>query len=164
MSEERRTELRRRYLSLGSGELFAAAVFLGVAIVSVLPILDGEREALALWAALIPLLAVLVQGGAYWLHARRWVKRTTMPRPLARLFRVFRALDPVLLTAGLVGVIVWLPIDVGPAILVVFVWLFGVIEYVNYFVVRLAYPAQHWLQRVGQWRAPRLMQDVRAAA
>lgn len=163
MSEERRTELRRRYLSLGSGELFAAAVFLGVAIIAVLPILDGDHEHLALWAALIPLLAVLVQGGTYWLLARSWVERTTMPLPLARLFRVFRALDLVLLTAGLVGVIVWLPGEVGPAFLVLFVWLFGVIEYVNYFVVRLAYPAQHWLQRVGQRRTPRLMQDVRAA-
>lgn len=164
MSEERRTELRRRYLSLGSGELVAAAAFLGLAVIALRPTFDGEHEHLALWAALIPLLAVLVHGGAYWLLARSWVGRATMPRPLARVFRLFRVLDLVLLAIGLIGVIVWLPSDVGLAILVVFVWLFGVVEYLNYFVVRLSYPAQHWLQRVGQWRAPRLMQDVRAAA
>jgi hypothetical protein len=71
MTDDRRTGLRGRYLSLGFGELFAAVVFIGVAFVSVLPLLERPSDALAFWSALIPLLVILVQAGVYWLLARR---------------------------------------------------------------------------------------------
>ena len=71
--------------------------------------------------------------------------------------------DAVLLLAGLVGIIVWFPAHPFAAIGIPFVWLLGVIEYVNYFVVRLAYPPSVWFKRIGEWRTPRLLQDVRAA-
>jgi hypothetical protein len=44
------------------------------------------------------------------------------------------------------------------------VWVFGVLEYVNYFVVRLAYPLGRWFTTVGEWRTPRLVQDLGVAA
>ncbi|HXH36017.1 MAG TPA: hypothetical protein VNJ54_16685 [Plantibacter sp.] len=164
MSDERRTTRQRRYLSLGLGELTAAAVFAAVALVTVVPMFNDEQGALALWAALVPLLAILLQAGAYWLLARSWVELRPMPLRVARLFRVLRVLDAALLVAGLVGVLLWLPAQPGLAILVVLVWLFGMIEYVNYFTVRLAYPVSQWARLIGQWRTPRLMQDVRSAA
>lgn len=155
-----REELRRRYLSLGFGELVAATTFVvaGVVVVS-----RGwsDDSARALWSALIPLLVVLVQGGAYWLLARRWVTLAPMPTGLARVFRVLRAVDPVVLGAGLVGVVTWWPASATEAALVAFVWLFGVIEYVNYFHVRLAYPVSQWFSRVRQWRTPQLVKDLR---
>ncbi len=40
------------------------------------------------------------------------------------------------------------------------VWALGVIEFVNYFVVRLAYPPSQWFSKVGQWREPRLLPDM----
>jgi len=163
MTDDRRTVLRGRYLSLGLGELFAALVFVWVAFVSMLPLLEQPTDALAFWSALAPLLVILVQAGVYWLLARRWVKQGTMPPGLAATYRGFRVLDAVLLLAGLVGIIVWFPAHPFAAIGIPFVWLLGVIEYVNYFVVRLAYPPSVWFQRVGKWRTPRLLQDVRAA-
>lgn len=163
MTDDRRTVLRGRYLSLGLGELFAAVVFIWVASVSVLPLLERPSDALAFWSALVPLLVILVQAGVYWLLARRWVRQGTMPRGLAAIYRGFRVLDAVLLLAGLIGIIVWFPAHPFAVIGIPFVWLLGVIEYVNYFVVRLAYPPSVWFQRVGEWRTPRLMQDVRAA-
>ena len=164
MTDDRGTVLRRRYLSLGLGELFAAVVFIWVASVSVLPLLERPSDALAFWSALVPLLVILVQAGVYWLLARRWVRQGTMPRGLAAIYRGFRVLDAVLLLAGLIGIIVWFPAHPFAVIGIPFVWLLGVVEYVNYFVVRLAYPPSKWFQRVGEWRTPRLMQDVRAAA
>jgi len=163
MTDDRRTVLRGRYLSLGLGELFAALVFVWVAFVSMLPLLEQPTDALAFWSALAPLLVILVQAGVYWLLARLWVKQGTMPPGLAATYRGFRVLDAVLLLAGLVGIIVWFPAHPFAAIGIPFVWLLGVIEYVNYFVVRLAYPPSVWFQRVGEWRTPRLLQDVRAA-
>ncbi|WP_285026566.1 hypothetical protein [Plantibacter sp. ME-Dv--P-122b] len=164
MTDDRRRVLRGRYLSLGLGELFAAVVFIWVAFVSALPLFERPTDALAFWSALLPLLVILVQAGGYWLLARRWVKQGTMPGGLAATYRGFRVLDAALLLAGLVGIIVWFPAHPFAAIGIPFVWLLGVIEYVNYFVVRLAYPPSVWFQRVGERRTPRLMQDVRAAA
>lgn len=154
--------LRRRYLNLGIGELMAAAVFAVVAAVFVAPRLPGADDVRALWAALVPLLVVLVQAGAYWLGARTWAHHAVMPRPLALVYRACRIVDIALLVAGLIGV-VWWPASVGAALLVAAVWGFGVIEYVNYFVVRLAYPVGRWFTSVGQWRTPQLMRDVRAS-
>ncbi len=156
--------MRRKYLSLGLGELVAALVFAIVAAASITPRFSGDSDAAALWSALIPLLVVLVQAGAYWLAARSWVERAPMPAGWASTYRMFRLADAAMLAAGLVGVIVWWPESVGATLVVLAVWTFGVLEYVNYFVVRLAYPVSRWFTTVGQWRTPRLVQDLRGAA
>lgn len=158
---DHRQAMRRRYASLGLGELMAAAVFAAVAATQ--PISLDAPATLALWCALGPLLVVLLQAGVYWLLARRWVGRATMPARVAQGYRYARALDPVLLVVGLVGIVLARPTG-GSAVLVAAVWLFGVMEYLNYFVVRLAYPWHRWPHEVVRWRTPRLVQDLRARA
>ena len=152
--------MRRKYLSLGTGELVAAAVFAAVAVSVVMPRLETRQDSAALWSALAPLLIILVQAGAYWLLARNWVERAPMPTSLAALYRAFRALDAGFLGVGLLGVLAWLPDQVGVALAIVVVWVFGVVEYVNYFVVRLSYPIRRFPFVLGQWRTPRLVQDL----
>lgn len=163
MLDERRETLRRKYLSLGMGELVAAGVFAAIAVSVVMPRLEIRQDSAALWSALAPLLIILVQAGAYWLLARNWVQRAPMPTSLAALYRTFRALDAGFLVAGLLGVLAWLPDQVGVALAIVVVWVFGVVEYVNYFVVRLSYPIRRLPFVVGQWRTPRLVQDLNSA-
>ncbi|MFW2242373.1 hypothetical protein ACVH9Z_23805 [Rhodococcus opacus] len=63
MIDERRETLRRKYLSLGTGELAAAAVFAAVSVVAVMPRVEIRQDSAALWSALIPLLVLLVQAG-----------------------------------------------------------------------------------------------------
>lgn len=161
---ERRKALRRKYLNLGTGEFAAAAVFGVVAATFVMPRLEGPEDYAALWSALTPLLVILVQAGFYWLLARAWVERAPMPATVAGIYRVFRIADIVLLISGLVGILVWWPDNFGAALLVTAVWVFGVVEYINYFLVRLSYPMGRWFASVGQWRTPRLVQDVRASS
>ncbi len=86
-----------------------------------------------------------------------------MPVALAAVYRVFRVANVLLLVAGLVGVMIWVPDSPVAVVIIVGIWLFAVVEYVNYFVVRLSYPVGRWLSTVGQWRTPRLVQDVRTA-
>ena len=155
-----RERLRRRYLSLGLGELAAAIAFAVIAVTTVGPRLSDQRSVVALWCALAPLLLVLVQAGVYWLAARSWVGEGAMPGPLATAYRVFRLVDVGSLAAGLVGVVWFWPAGPGAATLVAGVWFFGVVEYVNYFVVRLAYPATRWLRDVTSWRTPTLVRDL----
>lgn len=149
---------RRHYLSLGVGELVAAAVFAGIAASGMVPGTDNP----ALWWALTPLLAILVQAGIYWLAARRWVGRSPMPPAVATAYRALRIVDPLLLVAGLAGLIALFP-GGGAGVLAAAVWLFGVVEYLNYFVVRLSYPIHRWATTVTQWRTPQLMKDLRAS-
>ncbi|MDI9893574.1 MULTISPECIES: hypothetical protein [Nocardiaceae] len=163
MGTNRRQVLRRRYLSLGLGELAAAGVFLTIALASVVPRLDEESR-LALWFALVPLLAVLVQAGTYWLLARSWVESHPMPPSLRTIYRAFRKVDLALLVGGLLGVMVWLPDNLGASLGVLAIWFFGLIEYVNYFAIRLSYPPRLWVSTVGQLRAPRLVRDLNAGS
>ncbi|WP_206079933.1 hypothetical protein [Propioniciclava coleopterorum] len=127
-----------------------------------LGLFGGPHGRAGLWAALVPLLLILVQAGVYWLAARAWLGGT-MPAPVAAVYRTFRLLNPVLLLAGLVAAVLWLPTDPLGAALVVAVWLFGVVEYLNYYVVRLAYPWRSWPTKVTRWRTPRLVEDLRAS-
>lgn len=164
MTAEPGLDLRRKYLNLGVGELVATLVFTAIAAAVIAPRLEHRSDAAALWSALIPLLVILVQAGVYWLAARGWVERRPMPAGFAATYRAFRMIDRVLLVAGLVGLVIWWPSSIGAALGLTAVWLFGVLEYVNYFVVRLSYPIGRWFTTVGQWRTPRLMQDLRSAA
>ncbi|WP_062133773.1 hypothetical protein [Demequina aestuarii] len=161
MEPERRDYLRRRYSSLGWGEWLAACVFAFVAAFS----LDGVWDALgargAVWWALMPLLAVLLQAGAYWLMARRWVGRGSMPGGIAWLFLALRALNVGLLVVSLAGIVATWPGTVLGGIVAIAIWLFGVAEYVNYFVTRLAYRPGRWWRGVGDRRTPQLVRDVR---
>lgn len=160
LTDGRRRELRRRYLRLGVGEFAAATVFAAVAATTVVPRLDDPDAQVALWSGLIPLLVVLVQAGVYWLLARAWVEQGPMPATLAAVYGGFRVADVVLLLVGLTGALVWMPGSPGAVVLVMAIWLFAVVEYANYFVVRLAYPIGRWRPMVGQMRTPRLVQDI----
>lgn len=153
--------LRRSYLNLELGEIVSAVVFCG-AMLWVSPRLGANSDRLAAWAALAPLIVVLLQAGVYWLTARTWIGRGGMPRLVRSVYRCFRVLDAVLLAAGPVVVVGTRPGAVA-LVLALGVWLFGVAEYVNYFVVRLAYPAHRWLAEVGRRRTPRLAKDLCAS-
>lgn len=126
-------------------------------------ILTTGMDLAAFWSALAPLLFVLLQGGAYWLLARRWVGESRMPVGLARVFWALKWLNLVVLIGGLVGIVAWWPSSWPAAALVAFTWAFGVVEYLNYFVVRLSYPARTWLPGVRRGRTPRLIKDLREA-
>ena len=163
MEAGKRGDLRRKYLNLGIGELVAATVFAIVAIFSINPRLPNIQDQISLWSALIPLLAVLVAAGLYWLLARAWVGRTAMPSGTAATYRVLKVALLVLLGCGLVGVVMWWPDNIGVAVFVTAVWGFAVVEYTNYFVVRLAYPLRRWFPIVTEWRTPQLIKDIRTA-
>jgi hypothetical protein len=94
---------------------------------------------------------LLVQGAAYW--AGKWRQMRTRARHLAgdRAFRVARAVDPVLLAAGLL--VTGFAVARGPG------WgnvpgfgfaVFAVLEYVNYFHVQLMHDTAADLRRL--WR------------
>lgn len=159
-----RDAARRQYFSLGTGELASVVTFTMLGVWVVPAILPSASDVAAFWSALAPLLFVLLQGGSYWLLARRWVGVSRMPVGLARTFWVLKWLNLMVIVGGLVGIVAWWPSSWLVAVLVLFTWAFGAVEYLNYFVVRLSYPARAWLREVRRWRTPRLIKDLRQAA
>lgn len=163
MSGDRRRRLRARYLSLGLGEFAAATTFAVLAVLQLGPQVRDPGGSWLWYAPVAPLLVVLVQAGCYWLAARRWVAAGPMPERLARVYRAFRLLDPLVFAAGLAALIAAWPERRELGVLLSAAWAFGVIEYLNYYVVRLSYPPRLWLSRVGDGRTPRLLLDVQHA-
>ena len=129
-----------------------------------MPGLGSRLDSAALWFALVPLLVVLRQAGVYWLLARSWVERAPMPATLSSPYCTYRVVGFLLLSLGLVGVIAFRPDNLSLATAFVAAWAFGVVEYVNYFVVRLSYPTTRWLATVGKWRVSTLAKHMKAAA
>lgn len=162
MSGSRLRVARQRLLSLGTGEFVGASMIVLATGLWLAPLV-GPSDALALWLAVFPLVLVLVQAGAYWLSARRWLPGR-MPRRLASAYRLFRLVDPVLIAAGAVlAFAVARPTSTTAVAAVVALVLFASVEYVNYFVVRLSYPTSRWPFEVGRRRVPRLVHDLRRA-
>lgn len=158
----RREYLRRRYLSLGTGELVAAVTFAGVFGLYTSSSSSLRPAALTLWLSFLPLEFILIQGGIYWLAARDWVKRSCMPPVLACSFAVLTWVNPLLLLAA-TGMLFWQRPAGSAAALAVGCVVFGAIEYVNYFWIRLSYPWKSWARHVTQWRRSRLRHDLATA-
>ncbi|UFU05094.1 hypothetical protein [Ruania halotolerans] len=150
---------RATYLRLGTGEWAATVAFTLAYLMLRDTLAPGDQIALA--AALVPLLLILMQAGSYWLLARRWVGVRVMPPGVAGMYRAFRLANPIVLAPGL-GVVIWGASTIGATVLIAGVWLFAVVEYLNYYVIRLAYPVAQWASLVRQRRTPQLMKDVRA--
>ncbi len=154
-----REALRRKLVGLGIGELAAASAFVLVAARAV-----AERGAgPAMWLALAPLVLILAQAGAYWLIRSRSLG-APLPRPVAATYSFFRFINVVALIVCLCGAMWWWPSDPVVATLAAAAWLFGLVEYLNYFVVRLSYPRNGWFAEVGRRRAPQLLKDLNAAS
>lgn len=153
------SRLRRRLTSLGLGELASAALFCVVAVL----LFDGQPRPWLGVLATAPLVLVLVSAGIFWLAASRWVPGGVMPIWMARLYLAARwVLPAVELASFAVLVYTWpgLGLSTGLATAAL---LLGAAEYVNYFVVRISYPAVGWMREVRQRRIPRLMREVRRA-
>lgn len=160
MESDRRVKRRCQYLQLGVGELTAVALFIWAARFVFQPRLD-DTDTVCLWCAVAPLLVIVLQAGVYWLAARRWVNKNPMPRMWAKTYFWCARGNVLMLAASACGVVAWWPSDPKVALSIAAVWLFAVVEYVNYFVARLSYPITIWWRGVSQWRTPQLMRDVR---
>lgn len=144
-----RQALRRRFLSLAWGELTltAALVFAGVYwhLWQSRGPFRGETT-----GAFVVLELLLLQGAAYWaswaLRGRRARRRS-----IVTAFRALRTINlGVLLALGVTLVLKRLP--EGFAVALAF---FALVEYVNYFVIRLSFPLPDFVRPLARRNFPR---------
>lgn len=97
---------------------------------------------MAVWRAevaypLLVLTVILVQGSLYWLNCLRRVKKDTTlnTQQIARIYRAFKMVDYLLLALYIPVLIITRKFSIVGGL----IWLFAIIELINYFHYRLSY-------------------------
>ena len=121
-------KVRKQLLNLAIGEMAASGAFVFAYYTS--------RGGLASLMALGMLVFVLLQGSFYWLARYRYLFK--MPSLIIRSMALSRKLDLVLLLV-LPFVIVFVREGTVDLVVAASIYLFAVIEYINYFWYRLSY-------------------------
>ena len=130
-------EQAKRLLHLGTGELAAGLVL--AFLFSTL----GNRWSLGLASAcgLVFLVFLLMQGGMYWLIRYKDLKRKKSPgKKTVQVFAGLRNINLLLAATVWIGIIGFFE-NSADLIFGILLYLFAVIEYINYYEFRLSYGA-----------------------
>lgn len=164
-----RQRLARRLRYLWTGEL--SNVFFQPAVLFVIGRASGQPLGPGAWYAVAVTCAILLQGAAYW-----WLKlralRSEAPIPAAHLrpFKLFKALNPVLLAFLPLLLIVRTVIAGAPfaspvdALATILYGLLALAEQINYHHRQLSYDNRAdlaWLWRHRRLKEPALARDLR---
>lgn len=142
--------LARRFLSLTTGE--AASVLVFAALYLHFQQRAGTPFGPGVLYPFLLLEFLLLQGSAYWLN--RWLRLRsgvlTSAPGLLLVFRLLHLLNVLLLLA----LPLWVWFDPARLPWSVVLGVFALVEFINYFHWRLAYPVPEFLQRLTRWRFP----------
>ena len=131
-------KVRKELMSLCLGE-FTAVLSFWFCFFLLKNRLGDVNSLVTILYSLSLLTFILLQGSIYWaILIRRLSKPQFGSGTVPKLYGCFRILDLVLLISGF-PFIVWNTQSVQVAIIVMLIQLFALIEWVNYFLVRLSY-------------------------
>ena len=131
-------KVRKELVSLCLGELTAVLSF-WLCFFLLKNRLGDVNSLVSILYPLSLLTFILLQGSIYWaILIRRLFKPQFGSASVPKLYGGFRILDLILLISGF-SFIVWNTQSVQVAVLAALIQLFALIEWVNYFLVRLSY-------------------------
>ena len=131
-------KIQKELVSLCLGELAAVQSF-GICFFLLKDRLGDVSSLVTILYPLSLLAFILLQGSIYWaILIRRLSKPQFGSASVPKLYGCFRILDLVLLISGF-PLIVWNTQSFQVAIIATLIQLFALIEWVNYFLVRLSY-------------------------
>ena len=131
-------KIQKEFVSLCLGE-FTAVLSFWLCFFLLKNRLGDWRSLVTILYPLSLLTFILLQGSIYWaILIRRLSKSQFGSGSVPKLYGGFRILDLILLISGF-PFIVWNTQSVQVAILATLIQLFALIEWVNYFLVRLSY-------------------------
>lgn len=138
MMSIQKEKVRKELVSLCLGEL-AAVLSFWLCFFLLKNRLGDWNGLLSILYPLSLLTFILLQGSTYWaILIRRLSKPQFGSGTVTKLYGCFRILDLVLLISGF-PFIVWYTQSVRVAIIATLIQLFALIEWVNYFLLRLSY-------------------------
>jgi|SRR5690625_1794555 len=131
MSNENEKKMKRKLLNLATGELAALITFIVVS-----QLFNLQQASLIAFSYLI---FILLQGSLYWFYRyvllvnkRKVNSKVVSILKFGRLFNIF-----LIVMVGLM--IPFVKSNMKDLIVAVFIFIFGVIEYINYYWYRLSY-------------------------
>lgn len=138
MMNIQKEKVRKELVSLCLGE-FAAALSFWLCFFLLKNRLGDWMSLITILYPLSLLTFILLQGSIYWaILIRRLSKPQFGSGNVPKLYGVLRILDLVLLISGF-PFIVWYTQSVRVAIIATLIQLFALIEWINYFLLRLSY-------------------------
>ncbi|EIJ78016.1 hypothetical protein PB1_10629 [Bacillus methanolicus PB1] len=136
--------VKRKLLSLFTGELFAAVSF-ALLWIMYIQLFDWTEPYLTSFPSLyafVLLEFILLQGSFYWFLKFRQVQRecySHLPYRQLRLFVFFKRFNLFLIAIGLLLMIYQYKINAVDFYWFLFLYVFAIIEYINYYHIRLSY-------------------------
>lgn len=131
-------KLKKELTNLCVGELAAVVSFWLCFFTIKVWLVDKKMMILILYPLLV-LSFILVQGSVYWfILLRRMSTPKFLSAYVANIYRILKIIDAILLCIG-IPIILLNYSNIAVTTLSVFIWLFSIIEWINYYVVRLSY-------------------------
>ena len=138
MMNIQKEKVKKELVSLCLGEL-AAALSFWLCFFLLKNRLGDWRSLITILYTLSLLTFILLQGSIYWaILIRRLSKPQFGSGTVPKIYGCFRILDLILLISGF-PVIVWNTQSFQVAILATLIQLFALIEWINYYLIRLSY-------------------------
>lgn len=140
----KKRKLKQELSYLVSGELTSVVLFCIVYFMYTKPEIRFAASSAILYFPLFVLNLILVQGSLYWLNCLRRVqlKKAMDTQVIAPIYKKLKVLDFILLAAYLpIWLLTFRANSSTNALVGILLWLFAIIEFINYFHYRLSYYA-----------------------
>lgn len=131
-------KLKKELIRLGTGELAAIVSFWLCFFTIKVWLVDTKMMILILYPLFV-LSFILIQGSIYWfILLRRMSNSLFLVKYTGNTYRILKVMDVALLCMG-IPIILLNRSNIVVTALSAFIWLFSVIEWINYYIVRLSY-------------------------
>lgn len=144
-NDTQQINMKKKLISLSTGELVSVFLFWML-------MLEMKITSFAVLYNLFVNSMVLIQGAFFWFLLLRGKGR--IEKPVRMVYQAFQIVDVLFLLSG-VGVILFAAHRTGEKIGGLFWLLFALVEYINYFQIRLSYSGVELLLRLKEKRLQR---------
>lgn len=140
----KRYRIQKQLVSLWLGELSASITFVIVFVYTLRISLRLSIDVVMVYPFIV-LIFILLQGSFYWFYSIRKIKNKIKNRRVfVKTYRFLRYLDLLIIAAYPFVLVFLLVNEIVPILrienfIAIFIYLFGVGEYINYFYIRLSY-------------------------
>ncbi|KGR76165.1 hypothetical protein [Ureibacillus sinduriensis] len=165
--------LERRLSYLYSGEFSSVIIFVFVSYIVNAAFPELQLYSLySFWAAFFLLEWLLIQGTIYWYAKLKRLRKeniSTTPTKIVRLLQRFKVMNVFIIftvvIAFIFDVIQWYPsLPVGGLVTVLLIYVFAILEYINYFYIQLSYNSIYDIKRIlknRKWKTSSLKKDMK---
>lgn len=162
-------KVEKKLVSLCTGELFAAVLFAAMWVMYI-GIMEWTKPYLTSFPPLYAfglLELILLQGSMYWFLKLRQIRhksRTRLPEGQRQMFQWFKRIDQCLIGVGVLILIKQLFDFPATFYWFLFLYVFALIEYINYFHIRLSYQTKEEIKdflRQKEFRRSKLADELK---